>query len=167
MNLNKNIVDRARSIAIEAHQGQVDKCGDPYINHVTNVATRAVSATAYRGSMGSYSQEWADHVVATAWLHDVVEDTDVTLADIALQFPNEVVLAEEAITHVPNEPYWDYIERVRVDEIATAVKIVDLRDNMNPDRIIRITDEAVMSRMMNILIPRYYKAYKLLVIGKS
>jgi len=64
---------------------------------------------------------------------------------------------------LPNEPYWDYIERVLKNSIAIDVKIADLLDNMRPERIIRITDEATLSRMMNILIPRYYKAYKMLV----
>jgi (p)ppGpp synthase/HD superfamily hydrolase len=66
-----------------------------------------------------------------AVLHDVVEDTDCRIRDLAEQgFPAVVVTAIECLTHQPNEAYADYIERLSANDVARRVKIVDLRHNL-------------------------------------
>jgi len=89
MRINKDVIERARNLAVEKHYEQVDKCGDPYIDHVSNVVTRALCSTSYRRTLREGYTEQIEAILATAWLHDVVEDTEVTISDIATQFPNE------------------------------------------------------------------------------
>ncbi len=151
--MRKDIVTQAMDLAIAAHEGQVDKCGDPYILHVAEVAT--LIATDWRTVN-------IPQAIAVAWLHDVVEDTEVTIEDIRRQFSRKVADAVEAITHIDNEPYWDYIDRVKVNSIATWVKLADLKHNMDPDRVTGITDPSDHGRVTNVLIPRYYLAYGIL-----
>ncbi len=105
----------AQRMATLAHRGQVDRQGAPYIAHVEYVA-RNVATSAQR---------------TVAWLHDVVEDTDVTLEQLAVVFPAQVVNAVDAITRRMEETYAEYIHRLKRDPLAAAVKRVDLRHNMN------------------------------------
>lgn len=154
--MSKDIVIRAMDLATTAHEGQVDKCGDPYITHVSEVAMIVLKDWNYR-------RPSIQKIAAVAWLHDVVEDTEVTMEDIVLQFPREVIDAVEAITHRINEPYWDYINRVKVNSIATNVKIADLKHNMDPDRAMRIINPHDHKRVIHTLIPRYYIAYGILM----
>ena len=106
----------ARQIAETAHFDQKRWNGDPYIYHPQRVASH-------------FSDQPLEEIVA--WLHDVVEDTDVTLADIKEEgFPEEVVLAVDAMTKRPKEEYISYITRVLMNPIARRVKIKDLEDNI-------------------------------------
>lgn len=110
----------ARSIAVDAHAGQTDKGGMPYIGHPAHVA----------------SMVDGDACKAVAWLHDVIEDTCMTACDlISRGVSSEVVEAVSAMTHMSGEPYADYIERVRRNPIARQVKIADLRHNMDTSRL--------------------------------
>ena len=70
-----------------------------------------------------------------AVLHDVVEDTDCQVRDLADRgFPDAVVTAIEYLTHRPNEVYADYIERLSANDVARRVKIIDLRHNLANNR---------------------------------
>ncbi|GAB3436125.1 HD domain-containing protein [Actinophytocola sediminis] len=116
-------LDDAIQLARRAHEGQLDKSGRPYIAHTLRV-------------MGSVS---GDHERMAAVLHDVVEDTGVTLADLtAAGCPVEVVAAVAAVSKQPGEQAADYLARVKANPIALAVKRADIADNMSPDRMSRL-----------------------------
>ena len=69
-------------------------------------------------------------------MHDLIEDTDYELDDlIAIDFDAEIVDAVEAITKVEGEEYDDYLKRVKANPIARAVKLSDLRHNMDLNRL--------------------------------
>lgn len=110
----------ARGIAETAHEGQVDKSGAAYIEHPRRVAERV------SGDPGA---------VVVAWLHDVVEDTEVTLAELAERFPPQIVAAVDAVTKRAGEAKADYYRRVAADPLALAVKRADIADNTDPVRL--------------------------------
>ena len=121
-----NLVTLAKSIAIKAHEGQVDKAGAPYWHHPAFVADQVAT----------------DEEKAVAWLHDVVEDTDVTFEDLLAQgIPSEVVEGVKAITKVAGESYDVYLNRVKANPLARAVKLADLRHNMDLSRIEEPTEK--------------------------
>lgn len=112
------LTNRALRISYDAHAGQVDKCGTPYVFHPYHVA-----------------EQMEDEVTAcVALLHDVVEDTDVTLSDLAREFPAEAIEALRLLTHQPGVPYLDYVRSLAADPVARAVKRADLRHNMDETR---------------------------------
>jgi (p)ppGpp synthase/HD superfamily hydrolase len=76
----------------------------------------------------------ADEARAVAWLHDVVEDTAVTLDDLAAQFPAEVVQAVRVLTRRDDDRGEEYYRRVRANPLALAVKLADIADNTDPAR---------------------------------
>lgn len=120
----------AMKLAYEAHAGQVDKTGMPYIFHPYHLA-----------------QSMTDELTAVAaLLHDVVEDTEYTLADLAsFGFPKEVIDALTLLTHAPEVPYMDYVRKIAGNPIARAVKIADLRHNSDTTRLDTV-DEAALAR---------------------
>lgn len=107
---------RARALARIAHDGQTDKHGKPYFDHVDRVARRCGELRA----------------IEAAYLHDVVEDTCVTLDMLSdIGFDPKVISAVEALTRRASETYADYIERVAAASgIARDVKIADLQDHL-------------------------------------
>lgn len=110
----------ARAIAYEAHEGQLDKGGFPYINHPASVA----------------SVLHGDRLRAVGWLHDVIEDTDWTADDLRERgVDEEVVQSVVVLTRIKHaETYSEYIERVALDEMARQVKVADLWNNSDPAR---------------------------------
>ncbi len=109
----------ARVLAQVLHYGQVDKAGRPYIEHVERV-TAAVGLDA----------------APAACLHDLVEDTHVTLDGLAAGgFCTATLAAVDALTRRDGESYRDYIDRLATNAIARAVKLADLRDNLDPRRV--------------------------------
>lgn len=125
------VVDVARSIATRAHLEQVDKSGQPYIGHPARVAERV------RGD---------DAAEAVAWLHDVVEDTTITLNDLREHFPEVVIRAVDAMSKRSGEPIDDYYSRVMANSVARAVKLADIADNTDPQRL-ALLDEATIARL--------------------
>ncbi|WP_229813001.1 phosphohydrolase [Lentzea flava] len=116
----------AIAIATSAHDGQVDKSGRPYIGHPLRV-------------MASVSGE---HAQMAAVLHDVIEDTSVTAADLSARgCPSVVVDAVVALSHLPGEPQADYLRRVAANPLAVTVKRADIADNLSPSRMARLDDE--------------------------
>jgi (p)ppGpp synthase/HD superfamily hydrolase len=114
----------AQGIAVTAHRDQVDKAGLPYIEHPRRVAELVAAAGG------------SDEAVAAAWLHDVLEDTDLTPEDLRVAgIPEEVVAAVRAVTHRCGERLDDYAKRVAADPLAVQVKRADLADNTDPDRL--------------------------------
>ena len=110
---------KAMNLAYNAHQGQFDKGGVPYIFHPIHLA------------------ESMDDEISTcvALLHDTVEDTDVTLEQLAQVFPKEVVDAVALLTHAEDVEYFDYIRAIKQNPIAVKVKLADLAHNGDPMRI--------------------------------
>ena len=107
-------------LAAQAHQGQKDKAGAPYILHPLRVMLR----------MGS------DIGMMVAVLHDVLEDTQYTLLDLQQAgYPEEVLEALDCLTRRENETYEESIKRIKTTPLARRVKIVDLEDNMDLRRI--------------------------------
>jgi (p)ppGpp synthase/HD superfamily hydrolase len=116
----------AKDIATKAHQGQKDKAGQPYITHPEFVASQVTS----------------DEAKAVAWLHDVVEDTHITLEDLRnAGLPESVIEGVNALTKQGEEDYEGYLERVAANPLAKAVKIADLKHNMDTSRLTVITDK--------------------------
>lgn len=122
---------RAEEIARAAHAGQVDKGGHPYIEHPARVAARV------RGHA---------QLEAIAWLHDVVEDTSVTLAELSAEFSPEIVDAVDAMTKRPGESLAEYYRRVRANPLALQVKRADIDDNTDPQRAAQL-DERTRARL--------------------
>ena len=136
-------LERAIEIASEAHKGQYDKAGNDYIGHPLRVM-----------DMGRSEEE---KIVGV--LHDVVEDTDWTFEQLALEgFSQEIIEALKCVTKTAeNENYDDFIERVKKNALATAVKINDLTDNMDIRRLPYLSDKDVKR------LKKYLKAYKRLI----
>jgi len=115
-----NNLEKAIEIAVNAHQGQKDKAGMPYVLHPLRIMIK---------------QDTLEAMIA-AVLHDVVEDTDVTLDQIAEAGFSETVLgAIRLLTHDQDTPYMEYVNALATNPIARKVKIADLIDNMDMDRI--------------------------------
>ena len=116
-------VEDAVSIAAQAHRGQVDKAGAPYLLHPLRMMLRMTSEAA----------------MMAAVLHDVVEDTDWTLDRLRDEgLPEEVIEAVDCLTRRDGESYQEFVGRVRTNSIARQVKVADLEDNMNLLRISRL-----------------------------
>ena len=110
---------RAAVLAAKYHAKQTDLDGQPYVNHLRRVSRQ--TATAEESTV--------------AWLHDIIEDTPVIATDLRdLGFSDRVVEAVLAITHLPDEPYDAYTERVLVNELAVTVKRYDLLDHVETGR---------------------------------
>jgi GTP diphosphokinase / guanosine-3',5'-bis(diphosphate) 3'-diphosphatase len=119
-------LERAIEIAARAHAGQVDKAGQPYLLHPLRLM-RAVSTT--------------DERIA-AVLHDVVEDTPVTLADLRAEgFPETVLTAIDALTKRDGEARLIAAARAAADPVARNVKLADVTDNMDLGRIANPTEK--------------------------
>lgn len=133
-------LQRAIEIATEAHKGQFDKAGKDYIGHPLRVM-----------EMGKTEEE---RIVGV--LHDLVEDTSWTFEMLEAEgFSQEVIAALKCVTKLSeNENYDDFIDRVKNNLLAVAVKINDLTDNMDIRRLPYLSDKDVKR------LKKYLKAYK-------
>lgn len=119
-------LERAIEIAAAAHAGQVDKAGQPYILHPLRVMLRVSTG----------------HERMAAVLHDVVEDTPVTLVQLTeAGFPVEVVDAVAALTKRPGETRMQAAARAASNPIARVVKLADNAENMDLSRIANPTEK--------------------------
>jgi (p)ppGpp synthase/HD superfamily hydrolase len=119
---------KAISIATSAHKNQVDKGGKPYIEHPLRVM----------------KQMTTDATRIVAVLHDVIEDSDYSFADLVVEgFNEEIVQAIEALTKQKGESYKNYLRRIKTNPIAIAVKLADLQDNMDLTRLPAITEKDI------------------------
>lgn len=107
---------KALVFAAHAHDGQTSDDGTPYILHPIAVAEMV---------MAKHTEEAA----VVALLHDTVEDTDVSVGWVTAVFGTRIGEAVAAITHAPNEPYMDYLERVASNDLALIVKLMDVYHN--------------------------------------
>lgn len=129
---------KAMKLAYEAHHGQEDRSGVPYIFHPARVAADFTN----------------EPEACVAWLHDVIEDTSYTLQDIRLAgFGGVICDALQLLTHNKSIPYMDYVKAIAANPIAKAVKLADLRDNMDVSRLL-VVDEKAKKRL-----DKYKEAY--------
>lgn len=132
---------KAIAIAVEAHRDQQDRNGAPYILHPLRV-------------MGRVNSD-AEKIVAV--LHDVVEDSDWTLARLSSEgFPAEIVHAIDCVTKREGESYEDFVKRSASDDLARRIKIADLEDNMDFRRLNDVTPEDTER------LSKYLRAWKYL-----
>ena len=110
---------KAMQIAYSAHHGQVDKAGMPYIFHPMHLA------------------EAMDDEVSccVALLHDTVEDTDITFADLEAIFPKDVLDALKLLTHRDGTDYFEYVRAIRENPVAVKVKLADIAHNSDQSRL--------------------------------
>lgn len=113
-------LDDAVLLAAQQFRGVQDKAGQPYILHCLRVMLMQTDDTTRQAAV----------------LHDVVEDTDVTLDELRRQgFSEEVVTAVDALTHRDEDAYHEYVLRLADYPIAKSVKLADLQDNYRIDRV--------------------------------
>ena len=141
------LTNKALRIAYEAHQGQVDKAGLPYIFHPFHLA-----------------EQMTDEICTwVALLHDVAEDTDVSLDELAREFPPEVMASLRKLTHQPGVVYADYIIGLRDDQVARKVKMADIRHNSDMSRF--AGGKPISSKDRSRLAEKYKMALALLSEG--
>ena len=141
------LLEKALKLAMEAHEGQVDKAGAPYIFHPIRVACRCKNDT--------------ERIAAL--LHDTVEDSDMTPERLLAEgFPRTIVEAVISLTHYDDEKYSDYVRRCSLNAVARAVKIHDLEDNMDISRLKQVTEKDLKH------LNKYLVAYRfLLSVGEE
>lgn len=121
-----NSLETAIKIAVTAHSGQVDKANQPYILHPLRV-------------MFSLQTD-KERIVGV--LHDVIEDTDITYEYLKSNgFDDEIIEGIKSVTKVQDETYDEFIDRAKLNSIGINVKLADLEDNMNINRIENPTDK--------------------------
>lgn len=135
-------LDEAIKLAVDAHAGQFDKGGKPYIFHPLRIMQALRTG--------------AEQIVGV--LHDVVEDSSFTLGDIKDRFGGEIAEAVDAMTKREGEVYEDYLHRVAENPLARAAKLADLADNMDTSRLGRAPGETDVERLT-----KYRKAADLLL----
>lgn len=115
------LINKAIETAAKAHDGQVDKAGQPYIYHPLRVMLYA---------------QGDERVKCAAVLHDVMEDSDMTETDlIKIGFGEDIITALKLLTREEGQDYFDYVRALKKNSIAKAVKLADLKDNMDMSRI--------------------------------
>jgi len=133
---------KAISIAAQAHEGQSDKAGAPYILHTLRVMMKMAS----------------DAERITAVLHDIIEDTDWSLERLRREgFHTEILDALDRLTKHDGEEYEEFIKRVKLNPLAVKVKSADLEDNLDVSRLKNVT-EADIKRL-----DKYRRALLILV----
>lgn len=132
-------LEKALALAAHHHAGQVDKSGNPYILHPLRLMMQL--------------EETSSQIIAL--LHDVVEDTPVTLDDLRQEgFSEEIITALDLLTHRPEDSYEAYILRLKPHAIARRIKLLDLIDNMDVRRLDHTPGERDWERIM-----RYQNAW--------
>ncbi|MDT0122429.1 GTP pyrophosphokinase [Paenibacillus sp. RRE4] len=119
-------IELAISVALQAHKGKLDKGGHPYILHPLAVMNRVESME--------------EKIVAV--LHDVIEDSEVTIEELrGLGFSEEILTAIHLLTRSTEDSYEEFIEKTIMNRTARNVKIADIQENMNISRIKKPTQE--------------------------
>ncbi len=137
-------LEKAILIAVNAHMGQKDKTGSPYILHPLRVM-QSVDTTEAK-------------IVAV--LHDVVEDTDVTFDDLTeANIPKHLVITLRLLTHNENLSYEEYIEKLAENPLAVKVKLADMKDNMDLSRLRKVTDEDIERMKKYVANYNYLKSF--------
>lgn len=138
------LTKKAMITAYDAHAGQKDKSGTPYIFHPIHLA----------------EQMSDEATTCVALLHDVVEDTPVTLEDLQKDFPQLVIAAVALMTRDKNTDYFDYVRKIKTNPIAREVKLADLAHNSDQSRLVGC--EGVSAEQRKRLREKYEKAVEIL-----
>ena len=136
-----NQTKKAMIIAYNAHQGQVDKSGIPYIYHPIHLA----------------EQMQTEEECIVALLHDTVEDTNVTFETLEKEFSKEVIEALKLLTHDKSVDYMDYVKNLKNNPIAKKVKLADLYHNSDITRMENPTKKDIERK------EKYHKAISILL----
>ena len=132
---------KAMLIAYHAHRDHVDKGGMPYIFHPLHLA----------------EQMDTEYSVITALLHDVIEDSDISLEDLKAEgFPEPILEAHSLLTHEKQVPYLEYVQRLKGNELARKIKLADLTHNSDVSRL-SVQDDSSRQRF-----EKYQRAIALL-----
>ena len=132
---------KALKLCFEAHKEQLDKSGLPYVFHPFHLAEQMKS----------------EETTVVALLHDVAEDTQYTLEDLAnMGFGKAVIDALTLLTHDDDTDYMDYVRAIKENPVARAVKLADLTHNSDLSRLETIDEKAILRR------EKYLKAMALL-----
>lgn len=135
------LTNKALVLCFAAHKDQTDKSGIPYVFHPFHLAEQMDS----------------ELTTVVALLHDVVEDSEYTLADLTdMGFPAEVTDAVALMTHAEGVPYLDYVAKIKENPIARKVKLADLQHNSDLSRLDRV-DATALAR-----VEKYATAIRLL-----
>ena len=114
------LTKKAILLAYRAHEGQKDRSGLPYILHPIHLA----------------EQMTTEDSCVVAMLHDVLEDTDMTEEDLREEgFTERQIEAVKLLTRTEEEDYFEYVRRIRENDLACAVKLADLAHNMDRTRL--------------------------------
>ena len=139
------LTQKAMQIAYAAHHGQTDCNGMPYVFHPYHLA-----------------EQMDDEIsCCVALLHDVAEDTEVTLDELAKNFPQEVIEALKLLTHEKDTDYFEYVRRIKGNPTAKKVKLADLAHNMDRSRI--VDSFAVSDEKLDKWDKKYSKAMKIIM----
>lgn len=118
------LTKKAMEICYRAHAGQLDKGGMPYVFHPLHVA----------------EQMEDEYSTCVALLHDTVEDGGIELSELyEADFPEEIVRTVDILTRREDEPYMEYIQRLKENNLAVKVKLADLNHNSDMSRLNIIT----------------------------
>jgi (p)ppGpp synthase/HD superfamily hydrolase len=132
-------LEDAIALAVQAHRGQRDKSGQPYVLHALRVMFHCDTEL--------------ERIVAV--LHDVVEDTGRTFNDLRkLGYGEDVLAALECVTKRPGESYDQFVERAARNPTARKVKLADLRDNMDLRRLAAVAEKDIER------LGRYVRAWR-------
>jgi (p)ppGpp synthase/HD superfamily hydrolase len=138
--LNDSGIKKAYELANNLHRGQVDKSGQPYIDHLIEVANQVDSVEA----------------VMVALLHDAMEDQGVTRRFLISQgFSDAVIEAISLLTKIDDD-YMSYIQRIKQNDLARVVKIADMRHNSDLSRLKSVSEKDIARK------EKYLKSIELL-----
>lgn len=136
-------IDDALELVVTHFRGIRDKDGQPYVMHCLRVMLGVTDALAQQ----------------VAVMHDLVEDTEVSLEDLRQRgFSSEVVEAVDLLTHSPEDSYAGYVVRLKPNDLARQVKLADLRDNASLSRVAYRADrrESDLRRVQRYLLSYQY-----------
>lgn len=143
------LTNKALRLAYAAHHGQTDKSGQPYIFHPYHLA-----------------EQMTDEIsTCAALLHDVVEDTAVTIEELEREFPKEVTGVLRLLTHEKGTDYFDYVRAIKGNPVAVKVKLADLAHNSDETRFAGC-DEIPAEQLVKWR-EKYAKAKRILEDGKD
>ncbi len=138
-----SLLEKAITVAMEAHEGILTRSGKPYILHPLRLMMEMES----------------EEEMMTAVLHDVIEDSHYTLHDLAgMGFPDSVLEALNLLTHDKDKTsYEDYIQGIKSNPLAVRIKLADLTHNMDIRRLPNPMEDSDLERL-----GKYRRAWKTL-----
>ena len=137
------VTKKAMKLCFAAHKEQKDKSGLPYVFHPFHLAEQMTD----------------EYTTCVALLHDIVEDTTITLSELAETFPAEVVDAVALLTHKDGVDYEEYISAIRKNPIAKTVKLAEIAHNTDLTRLTSPEDQLAAKKRWE---EKYSKALQIL-----